>query len=1339
MARSSSVAAWEVMEEPDSSEDDAGPPEDQEDELRSLSLKRKGLQQPISRASPKRQRTAGGAGQVDVSEVPSGSSSLSARHTRPNGTNKASAGSLSTKSNRLRAAEPGTSSRSSPSSAIAGTSGKESFGIVRSSQITVAPSFLRRSKSPQPTKLSKSAGQAKGKERPRTVNTGLPVSRSRSSSGPTKIPSKSQSKTIELTESSDNDVPSAKSAIQAQNSVSTGPPSAIRISGSRPPLKPKKGTHSPPPEGVEVITIDDSDEETCSISKPLPQPQLVPKAVFKETISPSQPSTLPSAMTYRPASSSSSSPKLIAAAKSSSSMKDTPALTLYNKWADDSDKMDVDSELDKLPSTFQSVPDGAPSANRSSVTTPMVAEYRRKSTPNVPMLDFTGRPPLPGRSRSSLTGQLKSSKSPTDDTRELRPPVLLTKSSSQVTPARRSSGLDMSGLKDVLTDAVSLAPRHTQPLRLESSLLPAPPSGRDLRPALHSSKTNAAMLRSPSDIKGKQKEHSVSSASSTKDRGSAVLSKSRPSNKSSECIDLTLDSDEDVVPPPPVPRPLPVPRPQSLAPAIKSAELLKEILTKFEPPPSPSLPKANFRSTELDTAPLRTASPPTAARNSTSIRPMPLPLPTPRPRPPSQEPKKASVPVSTPASRLPSQEPKKTFSPLSTSAVQGIQPTNPPLHHSQSPGSSRPSPIDDAGCSSDGIESGSGYISASASSPNEVPPARIPLPHRTARKSTRGRFIQGLPTFRRPASVSSQMPPIPTSAPTSEARSSMPPSSSQRLIESPLNLFDKPDNMRTCVPRTSEMMEVVTEDVLQSSLTTKRLEGHDGALANGPQATASSMPEPIVAGPFVESTARPATTFDDESELEYVDDPVPEPSRPDQPAEMDSTEMMDVEELLTASRQNSPPIPSSRGKNHEITPDPIDIIDAEGQQLRRSTRSSRSASGEPMDLFPDDGFTDSNSSPPTSPTPPEDFSVPAPVKTFGGYQSLNWRTYRQDPENMRPKCYFSKDLPHTLQDTINSFSEAGRRHLSLRGVMEAAIRENTAEDEPDAPLIEIINEVDDDPTPPWEFHYSNKMWFGEDVPLPDLTKLVHCNCVGRCDPKTKPCACAEKQRDWADGVFHSPDFLYDSKGHVRTTDYPIFECNDLCGCGDECRNRVVQHGRKCAIRIQKTQEKGWGVFAGAKKIYAGSFIGVYAGELLTDQAGEIRGITYNKFGRTYLFDLDFWHLRQGKEDWDIQYTVDAYHAGNFTRFLNHSCDPNCSLVSCYINDSDLQKPLLTVFAKRDIEPFEELCFSYSGESGDGSEENDGEGAPRSSPAGDKDAVYIKCACKASNCTGYMFK
>lgn len=40
---------------------------------------------------------------------------------------------------------------------------------------------------------------------------------------------------------------------------------------------------------------------------------------------------------------------------------------------------------------------------------------------------------------------------------------------------------------------------------------------------------------------------------------------------------------------------------------------------------------------------------------------------------------------------------------------------------------------------------------------------------------------------------------------------------------------------------------------------------------------------------------------------------------------------------------------------------------------------------------------------------------------------------------------------------------------------------------------------------------------------------------------------------------------------------------------------------------------------------------------------------YDLYGRTYLFSVDFHHLKLGLEDpddWENLYVVDAYHAGN---------------------------------------------------------------------------------------------
>ncbi|KAJ6617569.1 hypothetical protein B0H10DRAFT_1308305 [Mycena sp. CBHHK59/15] len=352
------------------------------------------------------------------------------------------------------------------------------------------------------------------------------------------------------------------------------------------------------------------------------------------------------------------------------------------------------------------------------------------------------------------------------------------------------------------------------------------------------------------------------------------------------------------------------------------------------------------------------------------------------------------------------------------------------------------------------------------------------------------------------------------------------------------------------------------------------------------------------------------------------------------------------------------------------------------------------------------------------------------VEKHNPYPVMTWESYRQDLANFVPRSYYAKDLVSVMHDYINALDPYTRSSPHMRHVFESAIRENTGEDEPDAPLIQVINDVDDDPTPPWEFYYTNRIWLGEGVDPPDITQLVGCDCKGKCDPKSKTCACLKRQLPYFKDVY-TPGFAYDNKGRLRTPGTPIFECNALCACDDdECKNRVVQHGRKCAVEIRKTPRKGWGVFA-AKKIPKGTFIGVYSGEFLRDDVSEQRGIVYDKSGRTYLLDVDFYYLKES-EGWEVRYVVDAYHAGNFTRFLNNSCNPNCKVAPCYIDEPNLEKPLLTLFSTRDIAADEELCFSYKGRDPLLDDDDDNE------RIGPGHSIRNECLCGAENCDGFMF-
>ena len=87
-----------------------------------------------------------------------------------------------------------------------------------------------------------------------------------------------------------------------------------------------------------------------------------------------------------------------------------------------------------------------------------------------------------------------------------------------------------------------------------------------------------------------------------------------------------------------------------------------------------------------------------------------------------------------------------------------------------------------------------------------------------------------------------------------------------------------------------------------------------------------------------------------------------------------------------------------------------------------------------------------------------------------------------------------------------------------------------------------------------------------------------------------------------------------------------------------------------------------------------------------------------------------------------------------TFFQNHSCNPNCRLYPCYINESDIQKPLLVVFSIRDIEPDEEICFNYQGRY-PGDEDDDDTQEEEIDVDIPKDKIYQKCECGAPNCRG----
>jgi histone-lysine N-methyltransferase SUV39H len=211
-------------------------------------------------------------------------------------------------------------------------------------------------------------------------------------------------------------------------------------------------------------------------------------------------------------------------------------------------------------------------------------------------------------------------------------------------------------------------------------------------------------------------------------------------------------------------------------------------------------------------------------------------------------------------------------------------------------------------------------------------------------------------------------------------------------------------------------------------------------------------------------------------------------------------------------------------------------------------------------------------------------------------------------------------------------------------VMEAYISRSTVGER--APPIKIVSASDGD-VPPAEFVYSNKMFYAEGVE-PEK-RIRGCGCIGPCS-EDSDCLCLRRQELYYndfDGT-RMKGFACKADGSLRDWQYPVWECGDGCECPPSCRNRVMQKGRSANadIEIFRTRWKGWGIRA-KRDIPEGTFFGIYAGELLPEASAEQRGTVYNSVGRTYLFDIDFWHIRnppEGLADVDRELHAEAQAA-----------------------------------------------------------------------------------------------
>ncbi|XP_026322572.1 uncharacterized protein LOC113232150 [Hyposmocoma kahamanoa] len=140
------------------------------------------------------------------------------------------------------------------------------------------------------------------------------------------------------------------------------------------------------------------------------------------------------------------------------------------------------------------------------------------------------------------------------------------------------------------------------------------------------------------------------------------------------------------------------------------------------------------------------------------------------------------------------------------------------------------------------------------------------------------------------------------------------------------------------------------------------------------------------------------------------------------------------------------------------------------------------------------------------------------------------------------------------------------------------------------------------------------------VPLNiDPEFLCGCDCTDDCEDKSK-CACWKMTLEGARTIgldVRKVGYVY--KRLPEPLPSGIYECNSRCKCKSTCLNRVAQHPLQLKLQVFKTLNRGWGIRA-LNDVPKGSFLCVYAGNLLTDATANLDGLNE---GDEYLAELDY--------------------------------------------------------------------------------------------------------------------
>ena len=289
--------------------------------------------------------------------------------------------------------------------------------------------------------------------------------------------------------------------------------------------------------------------------------------------------------------------------------------------------------------------------------------------------------------------------------------------------------------------------------------------------------------------------------------------------------------------------------------------------------------------------------------------------------------------------------------------------------------------------------------------------------------------------------------------------------------------------------------------------------------------------------------------------------------------------------------------------------------------------------------------------------------------------------------------------------------------------------------------VRLNNEIDND-TPPIDFKFVKESVLGNGVFRATEDVMLGCGCQKKYKQQygcvyLDYCSCIEDSAEDNNGKKCFPYGASENnyrclRQKVLNTRNHIYECNSRCDCTRKCKNRVVQHGRQVQVEIFKTTNRGWGLRC-LEDLQKGQFVDSYRGEIITSDEANQRGTNMTADEENFLFDFDKF---KDTEVYDPEraYVCDGRYMGSPTRFINHSCDPNCRLFTVSYNHSDRNIYELAFFAVDDIPKGTELTFDYY------DEEEETFISDEMAKDFEKEKGYrpTKCLCGKLNCRQYFF-